>query len=72
MTLTPFQEQEICKFENCTFFGAKVIEELPGMMEQFKIHNRGFSLSDKIKHVANHYGIAEPVAIHYLHSIHDI
>lgn len=72
MTLTPFQEQEICKFENCTFFGAKVIEELPSMMEQFKIHNRGFSLSDKIKHVANHYGIAEPVAIHYLHSIHDI
>lgn len=72
MTLTPIQEREISQFENKVFFEAKVIEELPNILEKYKAQNSGYSLSDKINHVASHYCISGPMANHYLHSIHDI
>ena len=71
MIITQMQEVEISQFENKMFFDAKVIEELPIMLEKYKSQNSESTLSDKIKYVASYYRIAEPMASHYLLSIHE-
>ena len=69
--LTPAQEQAIALFWNNLYFGAKVIEELPTLLEAYKQNNSNSSLSDKIAYVASYYKIAKPLASHYLIALHE-
>lgn len=69
--LTPAQEQAIALFWNNLYFGAKVIEELPTLLEAYKQNNPNSSLSDKIAYVASYYKIAKPLASHYLIALHE-
>lgn len=69
--LTPAQEQAIAMFWNNLHFGAKVIEELPALLEVYKQNNPNSTLSDKIAYVASYYKIANPLASHYLIALHE-